>query len=144
MVSGFTMYIDTYVLRKKGFSPEDLEVCEHVKMHTKLHIPPFAILFILNKIIICLHVQYMIFLEIQLTLINIKQLIFPLIFKLFTVLWKLHCTCVTVLFLSLAYMKDEDGTLRSSQSHYERAWIFRKWYDFDVKYPFESDVARWM
>jgi len=32
------------------------------------------------------------------------------------------------------YTSDEDGTLRSRQSHYERAWIFRKWYDFDVKF----------
>ncbi|XP_015762942.1 PREDICTED: sodium/hydrogen exchanger 7-like isoform X1 [Acropora digitifera] len=28
----------------------------------------------------------------------------------------------------------EDNSLRSGQVHYERAWIFRKWYDFDVKF----------
>ncbi|XP_078379522.1 sodium/hydrogen exchanger 6-like isoform X2 [Oculina patagonica] len=32
------------------------------------------------------------------------------------------------------YVSDEDDSLRSRQSHFERAWIFRKWYDFDVKY----------
>ena len=32
--------------------------------------------------------------------------------------------------------QDEDSSFRSRQTHYERAWIFRKWYDFDVKYPF--------
>ncbi|KAM7446140.1 sodium:proton antiporter [Porites harrisoni] len=33
-----------------------------------------------------------------------------------------------------AYVSDDNDSLRSRQAHYERAWIFRKWYDFDVKY----------
>ncbi|XP_022801110.1 sodium/hydrogen exchanger 9-like isoform X2 [Stylophora pistillata] len=32
------------------------------------------------------------------------------------------------------YVSNGDENLRSAQTHYERAWIFRKWYDFDVKY----------
>ncbi|XP_068733044.1 sodium/hydrogen exchanger 6-like isoform X1 [Montipora capricornis] len=29
---------------------------------------------------------------------------------------------------------EEDDSLRSRQVHYERAWLFRIWYDFDVKF----------
>ncbi|CAH3157764.1 unnamed protein product [Pocillopora meandrina] len=32
------------------------------------------------------------------------------------------------------YVSEIDDNRRSAQSHYERAWIFRMWYDFDVKY----------
>ncbi|CAH3030276.1 unnamed protein product [Porites evermanni] len=34
---------------------------------------------------------------------------------------------------------DDDDSLRSRQAHYERAWIFRKWYDFDnVNQPWQG------
>lgn len=48
------------------------------------------------SLLICFRVQYtcMIYLDIQLTLVSVKQLIFILIFKLRTVLWKLNCTCI--------------------------------------------------
>lgn len=51
------------------------------------------------SLLICFHVQYtcMIYLDIQLTLVSVKQLSFILIFKLRTVLWKLNCTCICFL-----------------------------------------------
>lgn len=45
---------------------------------------------------------------------------------------------LTCLHVAFPTQEEEGDSFRSRQTHYERAWIFRKWYDFDVKYPFKK------
>ena len=34
------------------------------------------------------------------------------------------------------YSQEDDAENTERQQYYERAWLFRIWYDFDKKYPF--------
>ena len=37
-------------------------------------------------------------------------------------------------------IQEADHNLRSAENHYDRAWIFTMWHDFDVKYPFVKEL----